>query len=117
MMHEHRRLIRIQPQYPCQHAGGEGSGGADDSAAACRNLAAQDFLLKLPGINASNVRIVMSKVESLAALADMPQEELKTLLESEVNAKKLWEFLHHNPQTDGGKEAGEKRGAGGNKWR
>lgn len=48
----------------------------------------------------------------MAALADMAQEELKALLESEVNAKKLWEFLHHNPQTDGGEE--EKGGAGGN---
>ena len=73
-------------------------------------------MLKLPGINASNVRVVMGKVESLAALADMAQEELKALLESEVNAKKLWEFLHHNPQTDGGGEE-EKGGAGGNSKR
>ena len=93
---------------PPQHAGG-GSGGADD-ASACRNLAAQDFLLKLPGVNASNVRIIMNSVESLAALAEMTQGELKALLESEVNAKKLWEFLHHNPATDGGSGDGGEQG-------
>lgn len=70
-------------------------------------MAAQDFLLKLPGVNASNARTIMQKVESLAALAGMAQEELRVLLESEANAKKLYEYLHTNPNKQGG-EAGKK---------
>lgn len=69
-------------------------------------MAAQEFLLKLPGVNASNVRTIMQNVESLAALAGMGQEELKGLLESEANAKKLYEFLHTNPNKVGGGEGG-----------
>lgn len=54
----------------------------------------------------------MSRVESLAALAAMTQEELKALLESEVNAKKLWEFLHHNPNKEGSGGAGGAKAGG-----
>ena len=41
----------------------------------------------------------MNKVESLAALSRMSINELHPILESEAAAKKLFDFLHHNPNT------------------
>ncbi len=99
-------------QHTSRQTAGGGSAAGEDSSAG-RNLAAQDFLLKLPGVNAANARTIMRSVESLAALAAMSQEELRALLESEANARRLWEFLHHNPNKEEEEEEGGARGAAG----
>lgn len=71
-----------------------GGGGGDEDEDAGRHLAASDFLLKLPGVTVNNYRLIMNKVENLAALSRMSVEELHPILESEAAAKKLYEFFH-----------------------
>jgi DNA excision repair protein ERCC-4 len=62
--------------------------GEDNSA----ELAAQEILLSLPGINVQNFRKVMNNVESLAELSKMSQAQLTPLI-GPVNAKKLYVFF------------------------
>ena len=47
-----------------------------------RNLAAQDFLLKLPGVNAANARAIMQNVEaSLASLRSFKEMGVKIAID------------------------------------
>jgi DNA excision repair protein ERCC-4 len=63
-----------------------------------RNVAAQEMLLRLPGVTPANCRAIMSKVESLSALSLMSVEELKPIMQSEAAARKLHEFFNHDPR-------------------
>ncbi|XP_078415233.1 DNA repair endonuclease XPF isoform X1 [Cetorhinus maximus] len=55
---------------------------------------AQDFLLKMPGVNAKNCRALMNQVRSIAELVTISQERLAEILGNANNAKQLWEFIH-----------------------
>lgn len=54
------------------------------------------MLLKMPGINSKNAYMILNKVESLAELVTLREEDLVRLLESERNGQALYRFLHHD---------------------
>ncbi|XP_004691807.1 PREDICTED: DNA repair endonuclease XPF-like [Condylura cristata] len=54
----------------------------------------QDFLLKMPGVNAKNCHALMNQVGSLAELARLSQAELAAVLGNSANAKQLYDFIH-----------------------
>ncbi|KAJ1097508.1 hypothetical protein NDU88_002626 [Pleurodeles waltl] len=58
------------------------------------NPGPQDFLLKMPGINAKNCRSLMNQVKSIAELATLSEEKLSTILGNANNAKQLYDFIH-----------------------
>ncbi|XP_067859361.1 DNA repair endonuclease XPF [Heptranchias perlo] len=58
------------------------------------NPGPQDFLLKMPGVNAKNCRALMSHVRSIAELVKISQEQLAEIIGNANNAKQLWEFIH-----------------------
>ncbi|XP_043945344.1 DNA repair endonuclease XPF [Protopterus annectens] len=60
------------------------------------NPGPQDFLLKMPGINAKNCRALMNHVKSIAELATLPQERLAEILGNSVNGRQLYEFVHES---------------------
>nr|XP_022317869.1 LOW QUALITY PROTEIN: DNA repair endonuclease XPF-like [Crassostrea virginica] len=57
----------------------------------------QDFLLKMPGVNAKNYRLIMNKVESLSALSDCSLDQLTEIMGSQPHAKQLHNFIHSKP--------------------
>ncbi|XP_053658492.1 DNA repair endonuclease XPF [Anopheles marshallii] len=63
------------------------------------NVEVQEFLLKLPGITARNVRRVMRQCTSLRDLTQKTEAELEELLGGQALGKQLWEILHvvHKP--------------------
>jgi len=62
--------------------------------------AAQDFILKLPGVDSKNYKRLMNKITNLKELGQKSQEELTELLNSSVNAEKLWNFFHKSKASD-----------------
>lgn len=58
------------------------------------NPGPQDFLLKMPGINAKNCRFLMNQVKNIAELATLSEEKLSTILGNASNAKQLYDFIH-----------------------
>ncbi|KAF1442936.1 XPF endonuclease, partial [Pygoscelis papua] len=58
------------------------------------NPGPQDFLLKMPGINAKNCRALMNHVKSIAELATLSKDELSKILGNAANATQLFEFIH-----------------------
>nr|XP_048289185.1 DNA repair endonuclease XPF isoform X2 [Myodes glareolus] len=58
------------------------------------NPGPQDFVLKMPGINAKNCRSLMNQVKNIAELASLSQERLTSILGHAGNAKQLHDFLH-----------------------
>lgn len=58
------------------------------------NPGPQDFLLKMPGVNAKNCRSLMNHVKNIAELASLSQEELAGVLGNAANAKQLYDFIH-----------------------
>ncbi|XP_037007106.2 DNA repair endonuclease XPF [Artibeus jamaicensis] len=58
------------------------------------NPGPQDFLLKMPGVNAKNCRSLMSHVKNIAELASLPQDKLAGILGNAANAKQLYDFIH-----------------------
>ncbi|XP_008828127.1 DNA repair endonuclease XPF [Nannospalax galili] len=58
------------------------------------NPGPQDFLLKMPGVNAKNCRSLMNHVKNIAELATLSQEQLTSILGHAGNAKQLHDFLH-----------------------
>jgi ERCC4-type nuclease len=87
------------------------------------------MLLKMPGIDLKNIHRVVSKVSDFKELLSLSESELSTVLESERNAHRLYDFLHaeHSKTEDavagGSTKAGGKRmmlnkfGAGGKRKR
>ena len=59
----------------------------------------QDMLLRMPGVNSKNYRLLMNKVQDLAELCTLNEEELTRIMGNSHHAKLLWEFLHskHKP--------------------
>ncbi|KAG8893575.1 hypothetical protein FRC00_010334 [Tulasnella sp. 408] len=68
----------------------DGGGGAQLEDV---NTLAEDLLRALPGIGTKNLRYVMNRVGSVAALCEMSLEELEDLLGVEPG-KKCYEFIH-----------------------
>jgi DNA excision repair protein ERCC-4 len=57
------------------------------------NEAARDMLLRLPGINLHNARKIMKECDSIAELAVMPRERMKTLL-GPLSGQRLFTFFN-----------------------
>ncbi|CAL8302324.1 unnamed protein product [Lota lota] len=68
---------------------------SDAKTADLFNPGPYDFLLKMPGVSAKNVRALVSNADSLADLAVLSQERLAQILGHGGNAKMLYEFLHN----------------------
>ena len=58
-----------------------------------RNLFLQDLLLTMPGVLNGNVRQLMSKIDTIAELSIMTEEELGEIL-GPRNGKMLYEFVN-----------------------
>ncbi|KAM4698050.1 DNA repair endonuclease XPF [Rhinophrynus dorsalis] len=58
------------------------------------NPGPQDFLLKMPGVNAKNCRAILNHVKNIAELATLSQEKLTEILGNSNNAKQLYDFMH-----------------------
>ncbi|XP_065904706.1 DNA repair endonuclease XPF-like isoform X2 [Dysidea avara] len=63
------------------------------------NSAAEDFVLKLPGINSKNYRYLLNQVKDMQELVSLSQDKLEEILGSDSNAHLLWQFLHSNLQS------------------
>ena len=59
----------------------------------------QDMLLRMPGVNSKNYRLLMNKVQDLAELCSLSEEELTKIMGNSHHAKLLRDFLHskHKP--------------------
>jgi len=68
------------------------------------NPAAVEMLRAMPGVNGHNLRLVMSKVESIRQLVSLRQKDLKGIV-GDQNGEKLWKFIHTDYRADGGYEA------------
>ncbi|XP_004644276.1 DNA repair endonuclease XPF [Octodon degus] len=58
------------------------------------NPGPQDFLLKMPGVNAKNCHSLMNHVKNIAELATLSQDKLTGILGHAANAKQLYDFIH-----------------------
>eukprot|EP00069_Balaena_mysticetus_P007076 bmy_05415T0 len=58
------------------------------------NPGPQDFLLKMPGVNAKNCRSLMTNVKNIAELASLSLDKLVLLLGNVANARQLYDFIH-----------------------
>ncbi|NXM06223.1 XPF endonuclease, partial [Tyrannus savana] len=58
------------------------------------NPGPQDFLLKMPGVNAKNCRALMNHVRSIAELVTLSKDELAGILGNAANATQLFDFIH-----------------------
>uniref|UniRef100_G1RGV8 DNA repair endonuclease XPF n=1 Tax=Nomascus leucogenys TaxID=61853 RepID=G1RGV8_NOMLE len=58
------------------------------------NPGPQDFLLKMPGVNAKNCRSLMHHVKNIAELTTLSQDKLASILGNAANAKQLYDFIH-----------------------
>ncbi|XP_065706963.1 DNA repair endonuclease XPF [Patagioenas fasciata] len=58
------------------------------------NPGPQDFLLKMPGVNAKNCRAIMNHVKSIAELVTLSKDQLAKILGNAANATQLFEFIH-----------------------
>lgn len=54
----------------------------------------QDFLLKMPGVNAKNCRAIMNHVKNIAELTTLSLEKLTEILGNSNTAKQLHDFIH-----------------------
>ena len=52
------------------------------------------MLLKMPGIDLKNIHRIVGKVTDFKELLAKTETELAALLESEQNARRLYDFLH-----------------------
>ncbi|NXN98009.1 XPF endonuclease, partial [Rhinopomastus cyanomelas] len=58
------------------------------------NPGPQDFLLKMPGVNAKNCRALMNHVKSIAELVTLSKDRLSEVLGNAANATQLFDFIH-----------------------
>ncbi|OXB57546.1 hypothetical protein ASZ78_009304 [Callipepla squamata] len=58
------------------------------------NPGPQDFLLKMPGVNAKNCHALMNHVKSIAELVTLPKDRLSEILGNAVSAAQLFDFIH-----------------------
>lgn len=100
---EELKLNRAEPDAAQAAAHGSDDAGAGDAIENFTdriNSTLYDFLLKLPGITAKNVMLVLRKVKDMKALLEYDEAGLAVLLGNHLaNAKMLWQILHgvHKP--------------------
>ncbi|XP_049301465.1 DNA repair endonuclease XPF [Anopheles funestus] len=98
----------------------EAANDEHDTLDGLANVEVQEFLLKLPGITARNVRRIMRQCTSLRDLTQKTEAELEELLGGQALAKQLWEILHvvHKPAKPDptGKPYGGKFKRGGKRF-
>ncbi|KAE8742861.1 hypothetical protein FOCC_FOCC011542 [Frankliniella occidentalis] len=89
----------------------------DDEFAEKFNIAIQDFISKLPGVNTKNVSSVLRKGQSLSHLISLSKEQLSELTLNSQDADLLYSALHnvHKPVEDGSGKP--MRGGKGGRWR
>uniref|UniRef100_A0A8C2TP40 DNA repair endonuclease XPF n=1 Tax=Coturnix japonica TaxID=93934 RepID=A0A8C2TP40_COTJA len=58
------------------------------------NPGPQDFLLKMPGVNAKNCHVLMNHVKSIAELVTLSKDKLCDILGNAANATQLFDFIH-----------------------
>ncbi|NP_001305340.2 DNA repair endonuclease XPF [Gallus gallus] len=58
------------------------------------NPGPQDFLLKMPGVNAKNCHALMNHVKSIAELVTLSKDKLCEILGNAANATQLFDFIH-----------------------
>lgn len=63
-----------------------------------RNETAQRMLLRLPGVTPHNARKIMSEVDSIADLAELSRDELKSMI-GPVAGQKLFTFFRQRFNT------------------
>lgn len=53
----------------------------------------------MPGVNSKNYRLLMNKVQDIAELCTLREEELTRIMGNSHHAKLIWDFLHskHKP--------------------
>ena len=70
-------------------------GGGEEDDERVFAMMSYDMLRKLPGVNASNLRLLVENVGSLRELCDKKLQELMLWM-GESNARKLYHFLHND---------------------
>lgn len=90
----------------------------DDEYAEKFNIAIQDFISKLPGVNSKNLNSVLRKGQSLPHLLTLSKEQLTELTLNTQDAELLYSALHnvHKPVEDGSNAGGKGAGKKG-RWR
>ncbi|XP_052491899.1 DNA repair endonuclease XPF [Budorcas taxicolor] len=58
------------------------------------NPGPQDFLLKMPGINAKNCHSLMNHIKNIAELASLSFDKLASMLGNTASARQLYDFIH-----------------------
>lgn len=58
------------------------------------NSGPQDFLLKIPGVNAKNGHSLMNHIKNIAKLASLSLDKLASMLGNAVSARQLYNFIH-----------------------
>ncbi|KAJ6645403.1 DNA repair endonuclease XPF [Pseudolycoriella hygida] len=74
------------------------------------NPTIHDFLMKLPGINSRNVHTLMKRVTNMKALLKLSEAEIADILNSENNAKMLYDILHTSHKPVSSDTANDKKG-------
>ena len=70
----------------------EGKPGSEEDGSS--PYTAYDMLCKLPGVNQHNIRSLTQRVNSLKELCQASKQQLGEWMNSRVNAKKTYDFLH-----------------------
>ena len=58
------------------------------------NSGPQDFLLKIPGVNAKNCCSLMNHLKNIAKLASLSLDNLASMLGNAASARQLYNFIH-----------------------
>jgi DNA excision repair protein ERCC-4 len=72
-----------------------GNGKEEETEESSTVMTSYDILRKLPGVNANNIRLIIQSITSLRDLCSKSEEDLSAIM-GEVNASKLFNFLHGN---------------------
>ncbi|CAG5123190.1 unnamed protein product [Candidula unifasciata] len=60
----------------------------------------QDFVLRMPGINSRNFRLILNKFQNLYEVSQASLDSLTQVLGSSVHAQQLYDFLHKEQQAE-----------------
>ncbi|KAI0987294.1 hypothetical protein GJ496_006953 [Pomphorhynchus laevis] len=60
------------------------------------NETARDLLLKIPGVNFKNHRLIMDNVANLKELSTLDVETLAKIIDSKIAAKQIVDFMNFN---------------------
>ncbi|WWC68974.1 uncharacterized protein I206_102910 [Kwoniella pini CBS 10737] len=74
---------------------GSTEGGEDSFRSSIENVGSVEMLRAIPGISGRNLKLVLSKIESIRDLVRMSKRQMKELLGDE-NGEKCWKFVNHD---------------------